>query len=77
MALMAGLFGVLAVKAAWWWVEVSDGRTDPGSMTTWQWVRVVFWHVAVVVGAAGVVGMVRERRAGPPPDSPSPPQPSL
>lgn len=77
MALMAGLFGVFAVKTVWWWVEVSDGRVAPGSMTTWQWVRVVFWHAAVILGAAGIVGVVRERRAVPPPGPADPPQSSL
>jgi hypothetical protein len=70
MALMAGLFCVFAVKTAWWWLEVSDGRVAPGSMTTWQWVRVVFWHVAVLAGVAGIVGMVRDRRRRPEPPPP-------
>ena len=74
---MVALTGVFVYKTAWWWLDVAGGSAVPGSMTTWQWVRVVFWHAAVVAGVIGVTAMIRERRAASPPDVPSPPQSSL
>ena len=52
---------VFAVKAIRWWVAVSAGTIAVGDMTTWGWVKVAFYHVSVVAGAAAIVEMLRAR----------------
>ena len=61
IAIMAGLTVWFAVKTARWWSAVADGTTPLDSMTTWGWVKIVFYHVAVVVGVLGVGEMLRAR----------------
>ena len=59
---IAALFVVLfAVKLALWYHAVWSGATSTSAMTGVQWFRVGFYHVAVVAGIAGIIGMRRER----------------
>ena len=71
VVLTALLVCYFAVKAARWWLAVSAGTTAVGDMTTWGWVKIVFYHVAVVAGIVGIVEMLRARAraAGAEPDA--------
>ena len=55
------LLSVFVVKTVLWYYAVMTGAAPTSSMTGWQWVRVAFYHVAVVAGTAGLIGMLRER----------------
>jgi hypothetical protein len=68
IAIMAGLTVWFAVKTARWWAAVAAGTTTMDGMTTWGWVKIVFYHVAVIVGLGGIGEMVRLRRRSPGPE---------
>ena len=72
-AIMALLLSVVTVKAVRWWLAVSEGTTTIEAMTIWGWVKVGFYHVAVVAGVAGIIGMLRARAR---PDSAEPGAPA-
>jgi hypothetical protein len=52
---------VFATRAVLWWIAVATGTTVVGDMTAWAWVKVGFYHVAVVAGVVAIVEMLRAR----------------
>lgn len=52
---------LFATRTALWWAAVAAGRTAVADMTAWEWLRVGFYHVAMVVGVVALVEMFRER----------------
>ena len=71
---MVLILSVFVVKVVRWWLGVSTGASALGTMTGWEWAKVIFYHLAVLAGVVGVIQMIAERnRAGTPtsPDDPS------
>lgn len=55
------LLSVFVYKLARWYHAVATGAEPIAAMTGGQWFRVAFYHLAVVAGVAGLIGMLRER----------------
>ena len=52
---------VFAVRAIRWWVSVFAGATVIKDLSTWEWVKVSFYHVAVIAGVVAIFEMLRHR----------------
>jgi hypothetical protein len=61
IAITAVLTVLFAIRSVLWWIAVYAGTTTFGDMTAWQWLKVGFYHVAVVAGLAGLIEMLRAR----------------
>ena len=61
VAVGALIWTVFVVKCARWWLAVWAGAASFESTTGGQWVKLGFYHLAVVAGAVGIVQMLRER----------------
>jgi hypothetical protein len=56
---------LFATKAVLWWYAVLTGTTAVADMTAWGWLKIGFYHVAVVAGVAAVIEMLRARAKPP------------
>ena len=70
------LLSIFAVRTARWWAAVAGGKLAVESITTWGWVKIGFYHVAVLAGVAALIGMIRASRQPAPDSTPEPPPPA-
>lgn len=77
IVLVVVLTCVFAVRAGRWWAGVSAGTIVVDAMSTWAWVKIGFYHIAVLAGVAGTIEMVRARARRPAAELPPGEPPTL